>query len=325
MSALTKKVQSFIKRFDLLEEDSGIVLGVSGGPDSICLLDIFCDLRKKYNLKIIVAHINYNLRGKASEKDRDFVKELAKKYGLKFALLEVDNMKMDDADLENKLRKIRYDFFEKIRREEKMNLIAVAHHKDDQAETVLMRILRGSGLQGLGSIRPKSGKIIRPLLRVSKKEIFDYLSENDLAYRLDESNKDTKFFRNKIRWELLPYLEKNYNPSVRNVLANLAESVADDYDFISQSASEKSKDILLMRDAGAQICVSKIKKEHPAMQRQILRQSIIGVKKNLTDIQSSAVEELLKIINSFKGKNQIKEFAGLKVVRKGDKLFIECL
>ena len=326
MNSLIKNIQTFSKRFDLFCEGSKIVIGVSGGPDSVCLADVLNKLKNKYGWKLLIAHINYNLRGKNSKADERFVEKMANDLGLEFVLLEKNGFNFSDVGLENNLRNIRYKFFEKVRRENNFDFIAVAHNRNDQAETFLMRVLRGSGLQGLRSIRPKNEKIIRPLLKTSRKEILNYLKENNLKYRIDESNKDLKFFRNKIRGHLLPLLEKKYNPVIQKTLAEASENIADDYDFIFQEAEKMVKDVYLKQsDNKIEISIGKITKIHPALQRQILRRTLLKVRKNLADIQNAHIEEILKILKSSKGKNQIKEFADLKIVRKGDSLIIECL
>jgi tRNA(Ile)-lysidine synthase len=205
---LVKKIQENIFRRELFKRGIKIVIGVSGGPDSVCLLDILCRLRKKYDLEIIIAHINYNLRGKDSKKDEQFVKNLAKKYDLPIEIIQNTKYLTRDANLEEKLRDFRYSFFEKVRKQYKANLIAVGHNLNDQAETVLMRILRGTGLRGLGAIKFKNDKIIRPLLNIPRKEILDYLRKNNIPCRIDKTNLGFNFTRNKIRNKLLPYLEK---------------------------------------------------------------------------------------------------------------------
>ncbi|HHE76825.1 MAG TPA: tRNA lysidine(34) synthetase TilS, partial [Candidatus Parcubacteria bacterium] len=225
---------------------------------------------------------------------------------------------------ENHLREIRYDFFEKIRKRKKYNLIAVAHNRDDQAETVLMRVLRGAGLQGLSSMKPKNNKIIRPLLSMSRKEILEYLKENKLKYQTDITNKDTKIFRNKIRHCLIPYLEKNYNPNIKKSLADMALVVAYDYDYLLANTERMLKRIGATTNKKNKFIFSaeKIQKLHPAIRRQCLRQVIFQIRADLTDIETCHIEEIIKIIRSKKGKTQTIKFKGLKIEKKGDKVSV---
>jgi tRNA(Ile)-lysidine synthase len=312
---LAKKIQENIFRYQLFGRGAKIVVGVSGGPDSVCLLDILYKLQKKYDLEIIVAHVNYGLRGKDSELDEKLVRNLAKKYHLPFEIKRVSGCKSQAARSEDYLRKTRYDFFEKIQKKYEAGVIAVGHNLNDQAETVLMRILRGTGLRGLGAIRFRNDKIIRPLLNVPRKDILAYLRKNKLPFRTDKTNLALVFTRNKIRNRLLPSLEKNFNPRVQETLYKLSQSVADDYDFINRYAKEWLAVNKTLR-------VSKLDRLHPAIQREIIRLAIEKNNPDLREIESGHVEEILKVVKSGKGKRQRLKFKGLKVERKGDKLII---
>lgn len=366
---LIKTIQNTIFQQGLFAREAKIVVGVSGGADSTCLLNVLAKLAPKYNLQLIIAHINYGLRGKDSDGDEKFVRGLAEKNGLKFEVLNVrktNNSKVEplnsrkesprfnlgsvtvlnaephpsaavgtfslsagQADLtkkkgikkfpsENKLRNIRYEFFEKIRAENKFDLIAVAHNSDDQVETFLMRVLRGAGLQGLSAMKYKNGNIIRPLLNISRKEILAYLAKINITYRTDKTNFESLFLRNKIRNKLLPYLEKNYNPNIRKTIFNSTASIADDYSFINSFAEKiyaKNKNL----------SVKKLLSLHPAIQKRILLLAIAEKKSDTKDIEMPHIEEILKAITSAKGKNQSVVFQGLKMTRKGDKITISKL
>ena len=319
MTNLVKKIQNYVFHNNLWEKDSKIILGVSGGPDSVFLLDFFSKLEKKYNLELHIIHVNYNLREKDSKRDELFVKELGKKYDVEVSVL-VPKKSGYKGNLENSLRKIRYDYFEKMRQKLGFDLIAVAHNKDDQAETVLMRIIRGSGLNGLAAMKAKSGKIIRPLLQISKAEILAYNKQNKLKYRVDKSNSNTKFSRNKIRYALLPYLEKNFNPGIKKTLSEWSLVVADDYDFIDKNAERFTNNIC--KNKCAYFNAQKFMAMHPAMQRQVLRNIFLKLKNNVVDIENQQIEEMIKVIKSVKSKNQKATVGGLNISKKGDKVEI---
>lgn len=322
MKKLIKKIKNFSHRYDLWREGDRIIVGVSGGPDSVCLLDILVSLAKKTKFKLIIAHVNYGLRGKDSDRDEIFVRGLAKKYDLSLEILNVKKLNKRDIN-ENRLRKIRYDFFEQLRIKNNFNLIAVAHNQDDQAETMLMRLIRGSGLLGLGSIRPKNGIIIRPFLSISRMEILSYLKENKLKYRTDKTNRESIFLRNKIRNKLIPLLEREYNPILRETLASSASSIREEYDFIFNESEKIFKKIKFDGDKKNYFFeVDFFKKIHPALQKQVLRMIILKLKKNLLNIENSNLEEVIKIIKSRKNKSQKLLFKGLKVQRKGDIIYI---
>lgn len=317
-----KSIQNFAFQNNLWSAGAKIVVGVSGGPDSTCLLSVLTKLESKYDFKLHIAHVNYNLRGKESEQDEIFVRKLAEKHGIEITVLSVKKTP-NKGNLENNLREIRYAFFEKLRAELKFDLIAVAHNQDEQAETVLMRILRGSGLSGLGAMKAKNGNIIRPFLQVSKAEILEYLKENKLEFRTDESNFDVKFTRNNIRHNLLPYLEKNYNPAIKKTLSFWAQNVAEDYNFINESAQNFFSQAY--NNKSAHFDEQNFLRLHPSIQRQVLRNIFQKISVNSNDAESRQIEEMLKIIKSKKNKSQKALIGGLNIIKKGDKIEISKL
>jgi len=310
MKNLIKKIQNINHQERLWEKNSKIVLAVSGGPDSVFLLEFFVHLQKKYNLELIIAHVNYGLRGKDSKKDQELVETMAQKHNLEMFVLQPELPKKIS---ENYLRDLRYEFMEEVRVENSFDSIAVAHTMDDQVETFLMRVIRGAGMKGLTGMQFKNNSIIRPLLETSKKEIVDYLKTNKIKFRVDKTNSESKFMRNKVRNLLIPLLEKNFNPNIQKTIADSIASISDDYSLISQLA-EKNK--------SENLSVKKLLKFHPALQKRILLEKIQEKKSNLKDIESSHIGEILKALKSSKGKNQIVSFGGLKVHRIGDKVTI---
>lgn len=310
MPSLIKKIQNAIFRQELFAKKAGIVVAVSGGPDSVCLLDVLALLKKKYALDIIIAHVNYNLRGQDSARDEKFVFKLAEKYNMPLEILRVSVK--DKSNLENRLRGIRYDFFETIRQENKFDVVAVAHNLDDQAETFLMRLLRGSGLAGLSAMKYKNERIIRPLLGIRRQEILDHLKKNQLSYRIDKTNLETVFLRNKIRHELIPKLEK-FNPQIKKTLFNAAFSIGEDLSLLEELAEKACH-------KNQPLSASRLLKLHPALQRRVLLRIIAEKKPDLKNIESVHIEEILKALRSTKSKAQIVVFKGLKMIRKGDKV-----
>lgn len=289
------------------------MVAVSGGPDSVCLLDALHQLQDKYALELIVAHINYNLRGRDSQQDEEFVRKLAEKYGLEAVVLqpEIKTKK----NLENNLRDIRYAFFEKIRCERGYDWIAVGHNLDDQVETFLQRLIRGAGMRGLCAMQFKNGRIIRPLLGFSRQEILEYLKVRKLKYRVDKTNQENIFLRNRIRHQLIPYLEKNFNPRFKETIFQTALSLAEDYSLINKLTQEGLKN-------EAVLSVKKILQLHPALQKRIILKFFKDALGNCKDITAAHLAEVLKIIKSTKSKSQGIHLEGLKIERKGDKVTI---
>lgn len=314
MKNLVKYVQNTNYRQNLWKRGEKIVLGVSGGPDSMVLLHVFSILAKKEDLKLIVAHVNYGFR-EDSSKDEQIVKDFAEKNNISFELLS--NIKLDKKNHnENKWRQIRFNFFQKIKKEYKADKIALAHTKNDQAETLLIHLLRGSGLNGLSAMRYQRDDIIRPLLDVSREEILEYIEENNIDFATDSSNKDIKFLRNKIRLELLPYLQQNYNEKIVDILSQATKNVADDYDYLAN----KQEKFWVFNSEKNQISfsVKKLAEKHISEQKFSLRMMIFDLLNSLEDIKTGTIEEIIKLSSSSKGKTQKMCFKNLKVVRKND-------
>jgi len=314
---LIKKIQNTIFEYNLFQRGDKIILGVSGGPDSVCLLDVFFQLKDKYDLEIIIAHVNYGLRGRDSDKDEELVRELAEKYKLEVEVLNVQNIQELSSwkPTEDNFRNIRYEFFERIRKEHKFDLIAVAHNQNDQVETILARLIRGSGLGGLRAMQFKNNRIIRPLLSTRRDEIINYLKQHKIFYRIDKTNLESVYLRNKIRNKLIPYLEKNFNPNLKKTLFDASLAISEDYAVIAsvvEKAYRKNKDL----------SVSGLMKLPAAIQKRVLREAILKVKSDLKDIEAAHIREIGKVIKSTKGKSQVVLFQGLKITRKGDKLTI---
>jgi len=333
MTNLVKKVQNTVFQQELFGRGGKIILAVSGGPDSVCLLDIFSKLQKKYSLELCIAHVNYGLRGKDSDKDEALVRKLGKKYGMEVFVLNAREIPTTppsrrvrratspeyrgggNAFSENALRDLRYAFFEKLRLENKFDFIAVAHNADDQTETFLMRIIRGAGLQGMTAMRFKNNRLIRPLLAITRKEILQHLKENKLTYRIDRTNLKNDFLRNKIRNSLIPYLEKNFNPNIKGTIFDSLVALSEDISFLDSETDKYDKKL-------AELDSQKLLKLPPAILRRIIRKRLAEKKGDLKNISTNNVEEILKIIKSTKNKRQVVTIGELKITRKGDKLEI---
>lgn len=320
MTNLIKKIQNTVFQNNLWQKGAKIVLGVSGGPDSVCLLDILAKLAPKYDLQLRIAHVNYRLRGKDSERDEELVRKLARKYKIKITILSPSPSPKERVGCgmpsENELRNIRYKFFESVRSKNGFDAIAVAHNADDQVETFLMRVIRGAGLQGLSAMKYKSENLIRPLLGTTRVEILEYLKKNNLVCRTDQTNKSDLFFRNKVRNKLIPYLEKNFNPKIKRTIFNAVSSIAEDYSLIQELSDKTYQD-------KKTFSAKKIIKMHPALQRRFLLKIISEKKPGSKDIEAAHIGEILKAIKSTKSKNQIVTLKGLKVVRKGDRVTLD--
>jgi tRNA(Ile)-lysidine synthetase-like protein len=223
---ILKRVQNFASNEHLLDGKTPLLIAVSGGPDSVCLLDILVFLKSKNpSFALAIAHVNYRLRGEESENDELFVRELAKRYRVPcFVKRYPKNSRKSD---EKSLRDFRYTFFSSLSEQHGFENVALGHQKNDQAETFLLNLIRGAGPLGLAGMSPKQGRYIRPLLNTSREDILAYLSACGLSFRSDKSNTETRYTRNRIRKELIPLLEARFNPNIVNTLARSATLFGD--------------------------------------------------------------------------------------------------
>lgn len=283
-----------------------VVVALSGGSDSVGLLQLLLTL-KSFNLKIIVAHFNHKLRGRESERDADFVKQLVKKIGVEFEYGEAraeDHLDKKGLSPEDAARRLRYKFLMGILKKNNAQKIATAHTLDDQAETVIMRIIRGSGSHGLSGIPPANGNIIRPLIEIKKQEIRDYLKINKISWIEDTSNVSTKFLRNKIRLELFPVLNE-INPGINQVLLRSSEILRIESDFISQCVDKVFSSVIVRKPFGFIGKSKKYLSQNKAIRLGILRKTIELLKGDLKSISAVHLLSIDEMIESDKSSGEI--------------------
>ncbi len=275
-----------------------IAVAVSGGADSVALLHLFLEIREQAGIVLSVVHFNHKLRGKACDADEKFVKKLAAAHGLEFYVAHEDiagRAKRERGNLEEVARKARYAFFEKLVREERIAKIAVAHTADDQAETVMAHILRGTGLAGLGGIHPQAGAVFRPLLNVRREELRRYLRAKRQRWREDATNLDTKRMRARIRQKLMPLLQKNFQPAVVGHLCQLAELAREDEAYLDAQVGQWRKALAQESPCEARVALADLLAGPKALQARLLRQIVRNVKPRggqLSSIHVAAVLDL---------------------------------
>jgi len=329
---LTERVLRFIQEQHLLSGQPKLLVAVSGGPDSVCLLHILCKLQDELGLRLHVAHLNHQLRGAESEADAQYVAELARQLDLP-ATIERRDVKTYQAErrlsLEEAAREVRYTFLAQVAESIGTDRVAVGHTADDHIETILMHLIRGSGTRGLRGLLPSSRwqspdgsslTIIRPLLPISREETAHYCQQHQLEPRLDTSNLSLSPLRNRIRQQLLPLL-RSYNPRVAEALLRTARIAADDLAFLEREAARRWDETAQEQEASIVLDKAKLLELPPALQRHLLRTAMEKLLGTLKDVETCHIEEIMEALNKPAGK-RITLLGGLTFSIQYDKYLL---
>lgn len=295
---MINKVIETIERNSMFNKGDRVVAAVSGGPDSICLLHLLNSIKDRFGIEICAAHVNHCLRGAEADEDEGFVRAFCKKLHIDFYVKRIDVNKLaKEKKLSSELagREARYDFFEEVRKKFCGNKIAIAHNANDRAETILMRIIRGTGLDGMVGIKPIRDEVfVRPLINISRAEIEKYCFDNEISPRIDKTNLERLYTRNKIRLDLIPYIMSNFNEDVVASLNRLGDIVSIDNDYMQKIADKKynnycyrgKKNIIIKKEA---FC------EHEAILSRILRRAISELTGNVYNIEKKHISDVIHI------------------------------
>ncbi len=307
---MLNKIKETIRKYNLINESDKIVVAVSGGPDSITLLDALYKL--KYN--ICVAHINHGLRENAII-DQKFVEDFCSERNIPCFVKQIKLKELKDKmTLEEAGRNERYKFFYEIMEKEKCTKIATAHNSNDNAETVIMNIIRGSGVSGLKGIEPIRDNVIRPLIEVTRKEIEEYCLENKLNPRHDETNDEDVYTRNKIRLKLIPYIEENINSNVIKNINRLSEIVLEEEKYIDIEMKKAYEDIIIAVEKSKIICnLKKFNSLDIVIRKRIIKKIIINLFGNAKDIEKVHIDDIIKLCNNNIGGKFLMPNKNLKI------------
>lgn len=322
---LLHRVCANLTRHRMVQRGGKVVVAVSGGPDSVALLHLLYLLRDELELSLHVAHLNHMFRGAESEADALFVSELARRYGLPATVASTD---VPARRAQNRLsaqvaaREARYLFLDETARLVEASRVALAHHADDQAETILLHFLRGTGITGLKGILPvREGFYIRPLLNVRRFEIERYCERTGLTFRRDASNEKPVYTRNRIRMDLLPLLEKEYNPGFVPALLRLGEICREEDGYLDEKAEEAFQTALLERaDGRVALCLEDLRGTPAAVRRRVLRRAWSALTGGLTDLAYERAEAVMDLIEGGKTGAQVGLPGKAAVVRTYDTL-----
>lgn len=295
-----KKVFMTILEHRMINSGDRVVVAVSGGPDSVCLLKILLQLQKWLNINLVVAHLDHGLRPQEDEKETEFVVSLARRLNLTVACDKANNVtEAHGTSIEEKAREIRYKFLEKILDEHGAQKVALGHNMNDQAETVLMHLLRGTGVTGLSGMPPvREERFIRPLINISRDEIHNYLRQKDIPFMVDSSNLEKRYLRNKVRLELIPLLI-NYQPQLIEHLGELAFICRQENQFMEEEANKGLRMVTLdSSDHSSDLSLTILKNLSAPLQYRIIRQAIRRVKGNLRRIDIKHIKAIIDLANS---------------------------
>ncbi|MFW5635507.1 MAG: tRNA lysidine(34) synthetase TilS [Thermodesulfobacteriota bacterium] len=323
---LRHKVIRTVHRHRMFAPGDRVLCGVSGGPDSVALVHVLHRLAPHFSIHLGIAHLNHQLRGKNAEADARFVKDLARTLNIAF-YSTVENVAAHRRDLrlstEEAARRVRYDFFDRICREHQYTKTALGHQADDNAEQVLMGLLRGSGKTGLSGIAPvRENRYVRPLIRLTRFQILEYLAAEGLAYRTDETNTDTRFLRNRVRHELIPLLSRDYNPNLSHNLNRMADLFRGEEAWIEEIITPLFQECLLReKKSEIHLSVSTLQALPAAPRRRVIRKAIERIKGDLRRITFTHIEETCHILDRPPGR-RLNLPGGIRIITSGETLQI---
>ena len=321
---LEEKVLNTINKYNMIQSGDGIVIGVSGGPDSMTLLNILNNLKEKLNIKLYVAHINHSIRKEADE-ETESVKDFCKKIDVEFFAKKV---KVEEIAKELKMgteeagRNIRYEFFEEVAHKVGANKIATAHNLNDNAETVLMNIMRGTSVSGLKGIdKVRDGKYIRPIIECSRAEIEDYCKEKNLNPRYDKSNNENIYTRNKIRNLLIPFLQKEFNPNIVEGINRLSQIAIEEEQFINKVVEKEYEKLQIAVDNNIILNLKEFNKLDYVIKSKLILYTISKVYGKTSGIEKKHIDDIIKLCDNNIGNKYLTPQKGIKIYVKKGKIF----
>ena len=323
---MEEKVLKTIKKYNLIENGDKIVLAVSGGPDSISMLSILNNIRVKkiIDFEITVAHINHMIRKEAKE-DEEYVKNYCMKNNIDFYSKSIDVIKLANNNkigTEEMGRIVRYEFFDEVLEKTNSNKIAIAHNKNDKAETIIMNILRGSGITGLKGIDVKNGKYIRPLIECERVEIENYCKKEELNPRIDKTNFENTYTRNKIRNIVIPYIKEEFNPNIIETLNRLSEVVVDEESYIETQISKIYKELVdLESEKEIILDLKKFNIQEKVIKSRIIIYTITRLFGTSKGIGKVHIEDIISLCKNNIGNKYLTPNKNIKILIKNHKIY----
>ena len=300
------KVYEYIEKHNMFNENDKVVAGISGGADSVCLLLVLLELRKRKNIEITAVHVNHQIRGEAALHDQHFTEELCERYNVKCVVVSEDVpalAKLRKQSLEEAGRDLRREAFEKVLKEENANKIAMAHHENDNAETFIMHLIRGAGLNGLSGIWPVNGNVVRPLLCVTRKEIEKYVISKGLTWCDDLTNDEDEYTRNRIRHQVIPALESETDGNAVKHINAAMEQIRLALDFIEEETIRAYKFCVIEKSADEiEINKDKLYLYHRMIRTSVIKEALYKISGHKKDLGTVHFEDIESLFNKQSGR-----------------------
>ena len=321
------KVLKTIKKYNLINEGDKIIVGVSGGPDSICLLHILHELKENLKIELYVAHVNHMIR-EVADSETEYVKEICKKMNIECFVKKVDILtlaKKQRKGTEEVGRSVRYQFFDEVLEKTNSNKIATAHNNNDRAETVILNILRGSGISGLKGIEAiRDGKYIRPIIEIDRKDIEKYCEEYKLEPKIDESNSENIYSRNKVRNELIPYIKREFNQNIIKTINRLADVATEENEYIQKITEQEYNKISKVESDVIILDLKKFNNLELVIKRRLILYTINETIHTTNGIEKVNIDDIIKLCSNNIGNKYLTPIKEIKIyVKKGKIYFIK--
>ena len=318
---LKEEVLKTIETYNLIEKNDKIVIGVSGGPDSICLLHVLYGLKEKLGIEIVVAHVNHMLRDVA-DLETEYVQKFCKKLGIECYVKKADILEISKTQkkgTEEVGRQVRYDFFDEVAKKTNSNKIATAHNSNDRAETVILNILRGSGLSGLKGIEPiRDNKYIRPLINTDRQDIENYCNDNKLEPKYDKTNNENIYTRNKVRNTVIPYIKKEFNPNIIKTINRLSSLATEENEYLQAITKQEFENLLIEKTENIILDLHKFNSLNLVIKRRLILYTINEVLHTTNGIEKVNIDDIIKLCKNNIGNKYLMPIKEIKVyVKKG--------
>ena len=320
---LKEEVLKTIETYNLIEKNDKIVIGVSGGPDSICLLHVLYGLKEKLGIEIVVAHVNHMLRDVA-DLETEYVQKFCKKLGIECYVKKADILEISKTQkkgTEEVGRQVRYEVAKKTN----SNKIATAHNSNDRAETVILNILRGSGLSGLKGIEPiRDNKYIRPLINTDRQDIENYCNDNKLEPKYDKTNNENIYTRNKVRNTVIPYIKKEFNPNIIKTINRLSSLATEENEYLQAITKQEFENLLIEKTENIILDLHKFNSLNLVIKRRLILYTINEVLHTTNGIEKVNIDDIIKLCKNNIGNKYLMPIKEIKVyVKKGKIYFIK--